>query len=884
MIHQIFQIFHYKPIGNKEMSLIRNRNNTVLKTLLLALTSLIFSTLAAQPPNVVLITVSGMGQADASCYGGDWITTDALDRLADEGVLATSAYAAAPTAAGSRYGLMTGSRPQRFGIQSDADADAESPGARVPKDHLLLPEILRRSGYTTGMVGKWNYRTDPEVWFDKVYSPIDWDADYFPDRRGHYPGVWRETKFDKAGIDYGWGPLRDGDEYLTDRLGRQAVSFIEEQSGADPFFLYLAFNAPGRPLQAKQAYQDDVAHLPTEALQLYAAMLLSVDENVGRILDELDRLNIADDTMVIFVSDHGPSYAFNPGWPDHWEPELLGSTGGLRGNMGTFEEGGLRIPMLIRWPMQLDPGTVYQHPASALDIYATVCAAAGVNIPLEMSIDGRNLLPWLSGNQGEPPAAEHFWMEENRGALRSGDWKLIVDHDPNSTVRLYNLSNDPSESEDLATAEANRSNQMLHRWREIADEMPMSFRDLESYFRAVDIARRVEPQALHEIAKQHETEQILQDLGRSWPEVQYLGNDLFYIPSIGFFYTDASSFPKLAHIQWGQIYYYHFPHAMDSITALYILAQDTESGDRLGWLIRLSDEHDIHYAPALGNFVYLPRLEIPEMWLYSYHSEGWRHFQGDLSGIPDIHYPDDPDDPDPDPVDPSLEAYEAMLAEPPDGGSGPALWFRYQREPNYGSAGDWTIRAASPLTEIREDYFGNAEGAFALEPGSTGGAAISGSGGTSYAAGDEGALFLTFNSGSDVEALASIFSKGAFSDADPFEISIFNGVLRLSYRSDSQTKSTENLGTLSPDTWYTVAISWDMGKSSDKLWWVLVEMESGELSDGTVSPSVVGTVANPIRVAGRNGSAPFFGALQNLAIYQRPIELHDLLNILAHLH
>lgn len=876
MIQRMYRIYHPKQIGNIKMSLMHNRKDIVLKTLLFIFPYLIISTVAAQAPNVVLISVSGMGQADASSYGGEWVTTEALDRLANEGLLATEAYAAAPSPAGSRYGLMTGSRPQRFGIQSDADADAESPGDRVPKDHLLLPEILRRSGYATGMVGKWNYRTDPEVWFDQVYSPIDWDADYFPDRRGHYPGVWRETKFDKAGIDFGWGPIRDEDEYLTDRLGRQAMEFIAENAEESPFFLYLAFNAPGRPLQAKQVHQAAVAHLPTEAQQLYAAMLLSIDENVGWILDELDRLEIADETMVIFLSDHGPSFAFEPGWPSHWEPELLGSTGGLSGSMGTFEEGGLRIPLLIRWPAGLNAGTTIEHPVSALDIYATVCAAAGVNIPFEMQVDGRNLLPWLSGTQGDPAPPELFWMEENEGALRYGNWKLIVDHEPSSDARLFDLDTDPSESVNLAVEEANRRNQMLQRWREIAGEMPMSYRELEQYFRAIDIARRVEPQALHELAKQEETEQILQNLGRSWSEVEYMGNDLYFVPSIGFFYTDGASFPKLAHVQWGPLYYYHYPHSIDPITALYMLAQDSENGHRLGWLIPLSDQHDVYFAPSLDTFAHLPRHQVPELWLYSFKAGEWNRFEGDLSWLPDSFEPADPVEPDPsdpDPVDPSLDAYEALLAEPPDGGSGPSLWFRYAREPNYGSAGDWTIGAAAPLTEVREDFYGNSDAAFALEPGSTGGSAISGSGGTTFAAGEKGSVFLTFNSGSDVETLASIFSKGTFSDTNPLEVSIFNGFLRLNYREDSQTKATYNIQTLSPDTWYKIAIAWDLEESFNNLWWTLIELGGEVRLDGTLSPSVVGTLDRPIRVAGRNGSAPFFGALQHLAIFDRAIEM-----------
>jgi hypothetical protein len=237
---------------------------------------------------------------------------------------------------------------------------------------------------------------------------------------------------------------------------------------------------------------------------------------------------------------------------------------------------------------------------------------------------------------------------------------------------------------------------------------------------------------------------------------------------------------------------------------------------------------------------------------------------------------------DPPPPNADLATFNELIATPVDGGSGPTLWFQSARTPNFGSAGQqWEIGAGSPLIDVRPDYFGNAAGAFGLPTGFDRGAAISGSGGQNFASGEQGTVILSLQTTGDVQSLASIFSKGVFADTNPFEITLFQGNLRLNYRLDAETKTAANIYAAQPDTWYTMLVRWDMALGADAMRWFVIDMDRGIADAGNVSPSIVGDVTRAVRVAGRPSSNPFFGSLQNIAVYDRALGEDALLEFVS---
>jgi arylsulfatase A-like enzyme len=417
---------------------------------------------AADKPNLVLIFADDLGYGDPGCYGGTLVPTPAVDSLARDGVLCTDGYATAPVCAPSRCGLMTGSYNQRFGMQWNDDRRKYSIG-----EHKLLPQALRAAGYVTGHVGKWNIPVDARECFDEVYDLIDWEADYFPDADGHYHGVDSDTEFASSKRQGVWGPERPGDEYLTDRIGRHAVEFVEKHEGSSkPFFLYLAFNAVHTPLHAKKEHSARFGDLPIP-LNFYAPMVASMDENIGRVLAALP-----DNTLVAFTSDNGPARMPVDKWPGGWPTGVLaGSAGPLGGHKAQFLEGGFREPFLLRWPAQLKPGSVYRQPVSTMDLYPTFCAAAGVPVPAGTRVDGVNLLPYLTG---EKPGAPHeilFWKNGENGAVRQRDWKLLVSQGQ-PKLQLFNLADDIGETRDLAGEKPELAERLHKAWLDWSATLP----------------------------------------------------------------------------------------------------------------------------------------------------------------------------------------------------------------------------------------------------------------------------------------------------------------------------------------------------------------------------------------------------------------------------
>jgi hypothetical protein len=230
---------------------------------------------------------------------------------------------------------------------------------------------------------------------------------------------------------------------------------------------------------------------------------------------------------------------------------------------------------------------------------------------------------------------------------------------------------------------------------------------------------------------------------------------------------------------------------------------------------------------------------------------------------------------------PTLEDVQAHIANPSDGGSGPTLWFQSTREPNFGSAGEeWGITSNGQMLDSRPDFFGNPDGAFALLPSETRGAAVAGSGGIDFASGPAGTVMISIRTTDNVETLAGVFAKGEFSNDNPLELTVFQGNLRVNHRIDAETKTGSNIFPAEPETWYTMIVSWDLNEVPNILRWHAINMDSGLANTGTLPVSVVGDVVRPIRVAGRSSLNPFHGAVQNLAIYDRALSVDAIMDVI----
>ena len=428
------------------------------------------SAATASRPNIVLILADDLGYGDVASYGGKDVPTPRIDRLAREGVRFTDGYVTCPACAPSRLSLMSGAYPQRFGMTWNDDRSAH----KLPEAQRLLPELLRNAGYVTGLIGKWNIVRPAESVFDEVHDFVEWESDYFPQEDGRYIGsnATRSPGFASSKTT-GWGPAQDTDEYLTDRMGRHAVEFIERHA-RKPFFLYVGFNAVHSPWQGRRADQARFAHLPHEVLRLYASMVAALDENVGRILDALRAQKLEDNTLVIFLGDNGPAKGgpHIEGWKSDWPKQLIvGSAGPLRGAKTDLFEGGIREPFILRWPARLAAGAAYAQPITAMDVLPTVCAAAGVAIPTTTVVDGVDVVPFVRGEHSGAPHDTIFWKIKSSAALRRGDWKLVL-LAPDWKPQLYDLTSDLAESRDLATAQPAVTRKLHAAWQAWNQTMP----------------------------------------------------------------------------------------------------------------------------------------------------------------------------------------------------------------------------------------------------------------------------------------------------------------------------------------------------------------------------------------------------------------------------
>jgi arylsulfatase A len=452
-------------------------------------------------PNILLIVADDMGYGDFGAFNDGSLQTPALDRLVAEGVSLTQHYSASPVCAPARAALLTGRYPHRTGVIDTLEGRGLD---RLALREVTIANLLQAAGYATGMIGKWHLGA-----LDPRYHP---NARGFNEFAG-FRGGWQD--YYQWQLNYNHRVYRKDGRYLTDVLTEEAVLFLRRHS-KEPFFLHLAYNAPHFPFQAPP---EEIAPFQksgkfTRAVSTIYGMIRRMDRGVGRILEELRHLGVDKNTLILFTSDNGPQFG------GEGQDCTTRFNCGLHGAKGSVYEGGIRVPMVLRWPDELPGARHFDDMVHFVDWLPTLLTVAGIEIPTSLALDGQNVLPILHGETGKT-TPRRFWQWNRytplatcNAAMRDGEWKLVrpsiaeamqvspedlemdralkYDRDRFTDIRrdpeparvvppppppeLYNLIQDPLERDNLALAEPGRVSRMV--------------RELETWFESVEAERR----------------------------------------------------------------------------------------------------------------------------------------------------------------------------------------------------------------------------------------------------------------------------------------------------------------------------------------------------------------------------------------------------------
>ncbi len=419
---------------------------------------------ADRKPNILLIVGDDMGYADIGVHGATDIRTPHLDALARQGVRFSSGYVSGPYCSPTRAALMTGRYQERYGHEFNSGPEATAAeNFGLPLTEKTLADRLKAAGYRTGMVGKWHLGFRPE--FHPMKRGFD---EYFGFLGGAHS--YLDSRADKANpIMRGTEPV-DEPEYLTDSFRREALAFIDRRAaGADPWFLYLAFNAVHTPMHAAPKYSDRYADIADPRRRTYAAMMSAMDDAIGAVIQKLRDLRIEEQTLILFVSDNGGP------------PVNASSNGLLRGYKASTWEGGVRVPFLMQWKGRLPAGKVYSQPVIQMDLHATALTAAGISDLQALKLDGVDLVPYVKDEKRGAPHDALYWRFGPQMAIRMGDWKLVKAREAGGPVagnfeqpaidadlagaRLFNLATDMGEHVDLAAKEPERAKALQAAWK-----------------------------------------------------------------------------------------------------------------------------------------------------------------------------------------------------------------------------------------------------------------------------------------------------------------------------------------------------------------------------------------------------------------------------------
>jgi arylsulfatase A-like enzyme len=422
--------------------------------------------------NVILITVDDLGMADVSLYGEGDISTPNIDKLGEQGIVFENAYVTSPVCAPSRAALITGRYQHRFGFEftmherylknrleylgfkyltdshpweakwMDKVPDEDNMHKQgLPLSEITLADVLKKQGYRTGIIGKWHLGWSEEkrpsaFGFDEQYGFFNSHSLYTPE--GTTGIIDQKIEVDWTD-QYIWAGQRNGSHaiyrnykeieengYLTDRITDESLAFINNNK-EEPFFLWVSYNAPHTPLQAPKEYVNKFKHIEDPVKRLYRAMISNLDDEIGRFTKYLSDNDLDRNTIVFFISDNGGA-----------EYTTVTENGRYEGGKNTEFEGGIKVPMIIRWTGTLPSGLRYEPMVSSMDIFPSSISAANPQSRIERSIDGVNLLPFLLDSLQGNPHDYLFWQRGISKVVRSNEWKLII-NDNASEKLLYNL-------------------------------------------------------------------------------------------------------------------------------------------------------------------------------------------------------------------------------------------------------------------------------------------------------------------------------------------------------------------------------------------------------------------------------------------------------------
>jgi arylsulfatase A-like enzyme len=436
--------------------------------------------MSARPPNFVVFLADDHGYGDLSCMGSTDVRTPFLDGVARDGALFTNWYANSPVCSPSRASLLTGRYPANAGVRTILGGLRSTPG--LPPSVPTLATALRGLGYRTGMFGKWHLGLAPgyqpgDHGFEEWFGFMGGWVDYFS--HVYYFGQAQQNTIQVHDLWEDGREVFHNGRYMTELLTERAVDFVERAaSDAErrPFFLYVPYSAPHYPMHAPRPYLDRFPELPAER-RIMAAMLAALDDGVGAVLDGLERHGVAEDTLVFYQSDNGPSREscnWLDGRPDAYRG---GCACPLTGHKFSLFDGGIRSPAVMRWPSRVPPGRTVDGVGVAMDLFPTLLAAAGGDVT-SYELDGSDVLPMIAGEAPSPHAGRPvFWEFGRQTAARLDRWKLVLDgrrdDGPAPAVHLSDLDADPGETTNLADARPrvrDRVVSMAAEWRRAIEE------------------------------------------------------------------------------------------------------------------------------------------------------------------------------------------------------------------------------------------------------------------------------------------------------------------------------------------------------------------------------------------------------------------------------